>query len=271
MQQLKEIELKITNGMQKDLENPSTSPTQAFNLLNLKVQNLEEQTKNALVNEKGTIKLNKLNLPNTIENSRIIGVIRCGSNTNVIFTVLDNYNAIIRIDQETNNSPITARVLAEGNFNFGNFIEGEFCYENSELQKIYWIDGKNVLRYLNIKNENTITDPFYLSMSPTFKFDHRITVERIPGGGQFHSGVIQYAFSYLIKNGPETAIVDYTPLYHISELERGGKPDEFHSISFKVSIQNPDTRFDYIRLYSIIRTTKDSAPECKLVTDIKIK
>lgn len=271
MVQLKELELKITDGMQKDLETPSASPTQAFNLVNLKVQNLDENIKNALVNERGTVKLESLNLPKEIENSKIIGLIKCGSTTNVIFTDLSGYNTIIRIDQKDKDSVITAKVLAQGNFNFGNFIEGEFCYENSELQKIYWVDGKNILRYLNIERDGIITDPFYLSTAPTYKFDHRIKVERIQGGGQFHSGVIQYAFSYLIKNGPETSIVDYTPLYQVSEYSRGSKENELPSVSFKVSIHNPDTRFDYIRLYSILRTTKDAVPECKLVTDIKLK
>lgn len=271
MAQLKELELKITDGMQKDLETPSASPTQAFNLKNLKVQNIDEKTKNALVNEKGTVRIKDLGLPDNIRNSKIIGTIKCGSYTNIIFTDFNGYNSIIRIDQENKDSEVTARILAIGYFNFGDFIEGVFCYENSELQNIYWVDGKNSLRYLNINSKDIVTDVFSIENAPDVRFNHRIIVEPIYGGGTFHSGVIQYAFSYSIKNGPETPIIDYSPLYYISEENKGSKFESTVSMSFKVSIRNPDTRFDYIKLYSIIRTTKDGTPDCKLVTEIPIK
>jgi hypothetical protein len=67
----------------------------------------------------------------------------------------------------------------------------------------------------------------------------------------FSAGVIQYAFTYYIENGPETPIVDYTPLYYITNESRGLKADETVMCCFEVEIINPDPRFDYIRLYAI--------------------
>jgi hypothetical protein len=83
--------------------------------------------------------------------------------------------------------------------------------------------------------------------------------------------VIQYAFTYFNKYGAETNIVDMTPLYYISEDTRGVREDEVVGCSFKVTIKNPDTSFDYIRLYSIQRTSLNGAPIVKIVGDLKLK
>ena len=116
-----------------------------------------------------------------------------------------------------------------------------------------------------------ITDEIYLDSSPEFKLNHIIEVERVAGGGIFTAGVIQYAFTYYMKYGAETGIVDMTPLYYISEVERGLLADETVGCSFKVKIKNPDTRFDYLRLYSIQRTSLNGTPLVKIVKDIKLK
>ena len=41
--------------------------------------------------------------------------------------------------------------------------------------------------------------------------------------------------------------------------------------SFDITINNVDTKFDYLRLYSIVRTSIDSTPLVKRVIDIDLK
>ena len=209
-------------------------------------------------------------------------IVKCSTESAAVFVKKSSTVDIIYKFYYDKLGRITVRKAAEGNFNFGNNIKGIFCYENSELQKVYWVDGVNQLRYINLADSNfkstdhpegklPITNEIYLDSSPEFRLNHTIEVERINGGGIFTAGVIQYAFTYYMKYGAETGIVDMTPLYYISETERGLLADETVGCSFKVKIKNPDTRFDYLRLYSIQRTSLNGTPIVKIVKDIKLK
>lgn len=281
---LKQYSIKVTKGMNQDLSKQIASPDTAYKLLNIKNQILDSQSAEALINEKGT-KLIQMYYNNKYESQldgEIIGIVKCSTDSAAVFVKKSDTVDIIYKFSYDELGRITVKKAAEGTFNFGNDIKGIFCYENSELQKVYWVDGVNQLRYINLADSNfkssiypegklPITNSIYLDSSPEFKLNHTIEVERVAGGGIFPAGVIQYAFTYYMKYGAETGIVDMTPLYYISEAERGLPADETVGCSFKVKIKNPDTRFDYLRLYSIQRTSLNGTPLVKIVKDIKLK
>ena len=280
---LDKLQFRITKGMNQDLSKEVFSPEVAYSLLNIKNQILDSNSLGALENEKGTklIELYYNNKNNQKLDGDILGVVKCSNEVVVLFMRYESTNYIYKLYQDSNNN-VAIRKLAEGNFNFGDNIKGTFCYENSELQKVYWIDGVNQLRYINIADSNfksdtnpngklPITNEIYMNSSPEFKLGHTIKVERMSGGGVFNAGVIQYAFTYYMKYGAETGIVDMTPLYYVSEKERGLLADETVGCSFRISIENPDTRFDYLRIYSIQRTSLNGTPVVKIVKDLKLK
>ena len=272
MGQLKQAPFKITKGMNQDVEFGSFSPEFAFSLTNLKNQSNDNNNQGALTNEKGTkrILLFDSNRNEVQISGKVIGIVQCTQDIAVLFSSNNNIDYIYKIEYSSTGGILIATILAEGIFNFGDYISGIFCYENSELQKVYWVDGKNPLRYINIANDYQIQNANELSTNPTFNLNHHITVEKQVGGGTFTAGVIQYAFTYYRENGPETGIVDMTPLYYVSENTRGIAADETVGCSFKVTIQNPDTSFDYIRLYSIQRHSLNGTPVVKIVKDIKL-
>lgn len=286
---LHQYQYKIVKGMNQDIDIQSSSPDTAFRLFNIKNQTLDNSSSNNLTNEKGNAEMSLVDYitkePTSIA-GQILGIIQCTADTVVLFTYVDNYtNIIYKIQYDSVNDVLKSKVVAQGNFGIpltyerdgktvDTEVSGIFSYEHSELQKVYWVDGVNQLRYLNIadSNENLpITEENKLNSSPTFKMDHHIEVERIVGGGVFQSGVVQYAFTYFNKYGAETNIVDMTPLYYISEDTKGVREDEVVGCSFKVTIKNPDTSFDYIRLYSIQRTALNGDPVVKIVGDLKLK
>lgn len=265
---LQQYSMKITNGMNQDAEVQAASPDTAYRLLNIKNQVIDGALQQALVNEKGTSLALESGISGTVK-----GYVQCTPDIIVLFVSNGSVDSIYKIEKGVS---FTVTKMAEGDFKFGTLVQGVFCYENSNIQKVYWVDGVNQLRYINIAdfpNEGGtyITDSFYLDTSPAAEFNHHITVERLSGGGAFTAGVIQYAFTYYIKNGPETGLIDITPLYYISESNRGIDNDTTVGCSFKVNIQNPDTRFDYIRLYSIQRNSLNGTPVVRIVRDIKLK
>lgn len=280
---------KITKGMCQDIDVQSVSNEFAFRLFNIKAQVLDSASSNNLTNEKGNSRIRLLDYYTKDEvyiAGTVIGVIQCTVDTVVIFTYVDgSTNYIYKLVYDETKDAIIVRVVAYGNFNIPithisenkeiqTEVSGIFSYENSEVQKVYWVDGVNQLRYLNIADSNKnlpITDANKLNSNPEFKVNHHIEVERVPGGGVFTPGTIQYAFTYFDRYGAETNIVDMTPLYYIGEENRGVREDQTVGCSFKVTIKNPDTSFDCARIYSIQRAGINAAPLVKIVGDVNLK
>ena len=285
---LQQQNFKIIKGMNQDIDIQTSSPDTAFRLFNIKNQTLDGASSFNLTNEKGNSQVRLVDystLQDVSISGIIVGVIQCTANMIVLFTYIDELtNYIYKLLYDAENNYIRVKTVAYGNFGISashiadgkiikTEISGIFSYEHSELQKVYWVDGVNQLRYLNIADSNVslpITESNKLNSSPSFKVNHHLEVERVNGGGIFTSGVIQYAFTYFNKYGAETNIVDMTPLYYISEENRGVREDETVGCSFKVTINNPDTSFDYARIYSIQRTSLNGTPIVKIVGDIKL-
>lgn len=164
-----------------------------------------------------------------------------------------------------------------------NPIEAIGVYENELVQKVYWIDGINQPRVINItkpelKGEGIVKGKNYSHLYPrgSFDFVRRLTLEedievkRKEGSGIFSPGTIQYVFSYFNKYEQETKIFYTTPINYISYLDRGGSPEDKISNSFEIKIKNPDKNFEYVRIYSIHRTSIDAVPTVKIVEDVPV-
>lgn len=312
MNQIKKISFKLIGGMNQDNDPQSQSQDTAYRLFNIKTQSINNSTTNALVNEKGNTKIDLYDYNIWFDQSKqykqaatiegiVLGTIQCSFDTTVIFTYKNiNDNRIYKLFYDEKEDVIFVKLLAQGNFNFRLTIDEEnnktsdvvisglFIYENSELQKIYWVDGVNQLRFLNIADDNPlfkrnteadteagrqgyIENAEFLNSHPSFKLGHKIYVTRVPGGGVFSPGVIQYAFTYYNKYGAETNVVDITPMYYIAEEDRGVAADQTIGCSYRVTIVDYDDSFDYLRLYSIQRNSLNGVPVVKIVNDFKLK
>ena len=117
-------------------------------------------------------------------------------------------------------------------------------------------------------------DPFCFYQEISNAGSNFIKAFKIDSGGLFHAGVIQYAMSFYNKNAQETPVVFQTPLHYISHNDRGEAPDKRLGCAFNVHVyvsEEDRDRFDYVRVYSIYRSSIDTAPLVKVVKDIKCK
>lgn len=224
----------------------------------------------------------------------------------IIFTANDDGsdNYIYRVE-ETNTGYTTIILYHDevGSWDPNKPIEAIGVYETELVQKVYWVDGINQPRVINIAkpeykipkkylvNGINLSGPiystdgdintylktnypygFYLKGSFDFvrelSLQESIDITKIYGQGEFSPGTIQYAFSYYNKYEQESNICYVTPIYYVSPKGRGGKADEKVSNSFKIEILSPDTRFEYIRIFSIHRTSINATPVVKVVADI---
>ena len=166
-----------------------------------------------------------------------------------------------------------------GNLNFDTDypLETLGVYENENIQKVYFIDGKNQARVINIlenynlKYDNTLDDykDTALDFIAELQLNETVTINKIIGTGEFPQGTIQYVFSYYNKHGRQSNLFAQSDLQYLA-YNKGVSPEEKVNCSFKININNVDRQFDYLRVYSIIRTSQDAIPTCKRVVDLEI-
>lgn len=189
---------------------------------------------------------------------------------------------IYRVDLES----MKKVLLCQGNFGFNTSYPAQMIsdYESELIQKVYWVDGKNSPRVLNIMKPKLLgiededrTDYTGIYEDAPFNFvqdlelNETVTIERLQSSvGIFPSGVIQYAMTYFHKYGQESNIFYVSEPLYLSYADRGGSPEDKISTSFRISINNIDSKFGYVRVYSILRTSLDSQPVVKRVSDIDI-
>lgn len=172
-------------------------------------------------------------------------------------------------------------------FSLEHPIETVTAYENENIQKVYWVDGINQLRFLDINNDyngkpEDIFDvkPYGLQNNMTQTTELGITedghsnliisataIEKRNYGGYFPSGVIQYFITLSNKNGQESAICYQSPLHYITTNDAGVAADKTSDCSFVITCMiQPLTVFDKINLYSVQYTSIDSVVAKKVGT-----
>ena len=169
-----------------------------------------------------------------------------------------------------NEDKLFGDLLYEGHLNFSisNPIETIVFYENEDIQKVYWTDGLNQPRFINIveskEKRNKWNDTSFDFVS-TLQLEENCKIERQTGNGEFPAGVIQYYFTYSNLFGVETNVFYTSQLYPIAENDRGLSPDDKIALTFKIELSNLDTNYNYINIYSVIRTSLNNVPICKRI------
>ena len=191
-----------------------------------------------------------------------------------------SYDYICRTYNDFNGWVTEILYSSQGGLNFVNPIQTLGMFENNNIQKVYWVDGVNQPRVINIVKDillnksvedvaSSYTDDSF-DFVPVLSLDETVTISSsLSGVGRFPSGVIQYAFTYYNKYGQESNIFYTSDLYYITYPNRGGSPEDIINTSFKIKIENPDaSKFDYVRIYSIHRSSMDATPYVKRVIDL---
>jgi hypothetical protein len=160
-----------------------------------------------------------------------------------------------------------------------NLVQVLFNYENSVIQKIYFVDGKHQLRFLNLRqsiangDRENLIDLSASSIDTVSTFTlSQPTIDGVVAGGSHTAGQVQYAYGLYILNGAQTTI---SPLSELVAIDKGdglggGEVNEILGRSVQVSIPDIDTKFTNIKLYSIKYTSLNQAPEINIVVDKQI-
>ena len=268
----------IPKGMTKDVSDSKLGSEYYIDALNIRLTAQDDNTLMSITNAKGN---KQITLDSAILGSYLGHAVL--NSYIVIFTVNDSIGYIYRIDTENNYHTV---LLAYGPFGFDTDhpIETLPMYEKEDVQKIYWIDGKNQPRFINIadKIKSGIIVPRTSATVPSSKtaFDfvatmalnEKVTVTRNEATiGTISAGVIQYALTYYNLYGQETNIFHQSSLNYISYNNRGASPEDTTvSASFTLKLENLDSNFEFVRIYAIHRTSLNAVPTVRRVVDLPV-
>lgn len=260
-------EAHIVTGLSRDITINRFNPNMVYDAHNIRITARDGKgTLLSVTNEKGT---QEITLPSGFDDIKatVIGYAVLNNNL-ILFSHADLHNDYIHKITFDDNGGAKVTLLFEGNagFDHNTLLETLPLYENENIQKVYWVDGIHQPRVININGEKQ-TNADVFNFSRKINLEHSIDVTKRNSGGKFPAGTVQYAFSYYNKFAQQTRIFDYTPLYYLCPKDRGLAADTNSSCSFEIKVTNADKNFDFLRVYSIVRSSANATPSCRLVGD----
>ena len=257
----------IFSGLQRDLDIAKHKPEFLWDAHNIRLTTRGNNTLLAVTNEKGTAKIKTDDNNEGLIKGKYLG--HCVlNNILIVFTKGKNIDYIYKITKVEDNYTVKKLVEYNLNFNLSYPIETLGVYENNNIQKVYWTDGYNQPRFIILNREYTNINITTFDFTQRLILNESIAITKLENGGSFAPGVIQYAFSYYNKYGAESNLFYTSGLYYITASDRGLSPEEKSSNVFKIRVNNVDINFDFIRIYSIHRTSLDDVPTVKRIIDL---
>ena len=148
-------DLHIIKGMQKDISVSKANAEFAFDAMNIRLTAREGNTLLSVTNEKGNkeVPINTLGEAVTIEGI-VIGK-EIINNYLILFTTSieespEYRDRIYRLEKDLNRFTCTILFKGDLNFDLEHPIESIGIFENEDIQKVYWVDGINPVRFINI-------------------------------------------------------------------------------------------------------------------------
>lgn len=271
----------IIKGMMQDSSPSKASPEYAVDAQNIRITARENTSLLSVVNEKGNSKVPLKNKDGSEASTTGTYIGSAVLNQYfVLFThvsdTVDNIYRLEKMKDSSNKEYFELVLLFTGNLNLSSSspIETQSIFENADIQKVYWTDGINQPRMINIVASDSVRA---LWTNTSFDFTRKLKLQEsvsisrnLVANGVFAPGVIQYAFTYYNKYAQESNIFYTSPQFYVSYNNRGAAADSSVSNSFDIEISKPDHNFNYVRIYSILRTSIDSTTTCKRVIDLAI-
>lgn len=273
-------------GMQRDLNMLKHPANYLYDARNIRITSRGEDTLLSITNERGSKEVLVSNDNGTTDAIGAIGYYlgHCLLNKYlVIFSLAIKpslnpkdkvvESKITRIDLETKQAvELYSGKNNDLNFDRAHPIETLGFYENENIQKVYWTDNYNQPRVINIVGNIKENSPNQFDFVRELELNEIVTITKeFSSSGSFAPGVIQYAFTYYNKYGQESNIFYVSPLLYTSYADRGGSPEDKIPNTFNISIRGIDEKWDYIRIYSIQRTSLNATPIVRRVIDVEAK
>lgn len=273
----------INKGMNRDLSISKAGESSAYENVNIRIDARDKDTLLSVTNEKGNTVVTFST--NTVIEGTLIGW-NVLNNHIILFTTNDaGTDRIYRIDYDGDLWRVRAGStdgypLYTGNlgFSYANPIESIVYFESEDVQKIYWVDGVHVLRFMNFMADDSEIARWAADTTRT-QFDSTKAINSYSfnlisagqGGESRPNGVIQYILTYFDEYGTESGCAWISDLVYLHPGGKGGSPDGYNntkvSIGLGIGDNKLDTRFSKYRLYSIFRSSLNGTVTAYIVRE----
>lgn len=296
---------KITHsfeGMMQDTTQSKFSNKFYFEGRNIRILATDSQSTGSITNEKGNSFILKIPTPiinystkiitygnktlqyvndeinylNQSGDQLIIG--QCTTRNYIILLTTDNngFDCVWKIEYESYN--ISLLYLRNMDFSTNYPIQILNNFENKNIDKIYWVDGKSQIKFLNLehsllnKDLEEIIDLPQNSIQNVCNFNlSQPIISNILTGGIHTSGMIQYTYNLYKTNSSQSKL---SPLSELISLDKGsnggGSLNEIVSSIPIVNINNVDDSYTNIKVYSVKYTSFNEIPLISLIYDREI-
>lgn len=152
------------------------------------------------------------------------------------------------------------------NFNLQYPLETIGNVETNLVKKIYFVDGINVPRCVNLVSATAgMLSNINLGFALELKDVLSVSKEYNSLPGNFPMGKIRFFYTYFNDLQSESNIVDWSPFFDCNYTNQGGSESSTYKtqFAFRVNIENVDHQFKFIRIY-FQHFTKNNANEYNL-------
>lgn len=195
----------------------------------------------------------------------------------IVFSTDNNgFDCIWEVTDINDKYDISLLYIRDLDFSTTKPIQAVYNFENDNIQKVYWIDGTNQVRFINTRykedNENLIDIPSNtINIVGNFKISQPV-VTSVSSGGSHTSGMIQYAYNLYRLNSSQTKL---SPLTELVALDKGndsggGDINEVVGASPVVEIKDIDKEYTHIKVYAIKYTSYNQIPSVSLIEDREV-
>lgn len=279
----KKIFTLLNRGMNRDTSISKAGETSVYENHNIRILARDNDTTLSVTNERG----NK-----EISLSREINGVLIGwnvLNNHLILFSHENGDGdvdhIYRVDYfEGADQEFSITELYAGDLNFSdeNPIESVVYFESETVQKIYWVDGRNVLRMMNFMADSDeralwnkevadgVHQTTYFDTSRKINYDISVSIKKDNSGNARQNGVIQYFLTYFNEYGQETGYVWASDLIYLSPIGKGGSADNTNNNKITLLFSGLDERFTHFRVYSVFRSSYNQATVAYIVGESTI-
>lgn len=273
----------LNKGMNRDLSISKAGESSAYENHNIRIEARDNDTLLSVTNERGNKKIylgKDANIFGDLIGWNVL------NNHIVLFThdefsasTLKDYIYLIEYNKDDGTFKLVGNKIGGWIFNgdlgfdIEHPIESVVYYETEDIQKIYWVDGKHVLRFMNFmadEEEREKWDNTYFDSNRKVNFGVTAEITKDNSGNTRPNGVIQYLLTYYNKHGQESGIVWVSDLIYLSPTDKGGAADGTNSNKVTIELSNLDSSFTNYRVYSIFRSSLNGTPVAYIVDEGKI-
>lgn len=158
------------------------------------------------------------------------------------------------------------------NLTYSSRLDCLVNYESDTIIKLYWVDGVNQLRYINIGVTTGLKYHGYNAVE-VVQLASPTTV-LLMSGGSLVAGSIQYVYNFYNKNGAQTALSPASSLLAISKTFNGYSSNFVTDLGVQVTIPVLTSgiypNYEIVKIYSIHYLELNQSPMVKLVAELPI-